>query len=390
MGDRNAPSPRGRPKGSKSRLSSKEKVYNPLTNRNIIKNGRPFKELLKRYKYDANKNEFVTHVKDPKNENILIAINNNDFNRYIGKGYIYNRLDNILIPSSRKSENAFQNAITTYDLTIVNEIDPVDQMNKLNKRIEVLIKKRLNKLNGIKFYVGMDIIFSKPNPNGENIITEVFYMPGKAITITHESNISEAIQAQREKINREIERFTKGGSELSIEQIRRHHLTITEYKPLAGKSYIPLPACIQNKKATINIQNDDDKCFMYCLGRALDPNPEKKNLERVSNHLKNICEELGLNKICMPVSVPNISKTERQFNISINLFGHNGGQIYSIKVTKEVDKKHINLLYTENDDKKHYVFIRDFDKLCCNINKTKHKQHFCYYCLQHFTTTEIL
>ena len=39
------------------------------------------------------------------------------------------------------------------------------------------------------------------------------------------------------------------------------------------------------KKLRYNIQNSDDKCFIYCLGRALDPLPEKKHLDRVSKHI---------------------------------------------------------------------------------------------------------
>ena len=74
-------------------------------------------------------------------------------------------------------------------------------------------------------------------------------------------------------------------------------LQLLNINPLVGNSYVPLPECIQNRKATINITNDDNKCFMYCLGRALDPNPEMKHLERVSNHLKHVYEDLGLNKI---------------------------------------------------------------------------------------------
>ena len=53
--------------------------------------------------------------------------------------------------------------------------------------------------------------------------------------------------------------------------------TCEQIRSLVAKSYIPLPSEIQNGKATINIQNKDDKCFIYCLGRALDPIPEKKN-----------------------------------------------------------------------------------------------------------------
>ena len=39
----------------------------------------------------------------------------------------------------------------------------------------------------------------------------------------------------------------------------------TVLKSALGKSYIVLPKAIQNKKATINIKNDDDMCFDYAL-----------------------------------------------------------------------------------------------------------------------------
>ena len=111
--------------------------------------------------------------------------------------------------------------------------------------------------------------------------------------------------------------------------------------PFAAKSYIKLPPIIQNKKATINIKNKDDKCFMYCLGIALDPNPEKNHLEKVSKHLKNVCIDLGLNSIKMPVSLKDIPKIEQKFNIRINVFGFKGRDIYPLR-SKE-SKKMVNL-----------------------------------------------
>ena len=81
---------------------------------------------------------------------------------------------------------------------------------------------------------------------------------------------------------------------------------MNKYDPLAARNYIPLPAEIQNKKATINIQNNDNKCFIYCLGRSLDPASENNHLERVSKHLKDVCETLGLNNIKTPVNVQDL------------------------------------------------------------------------------------
>ena len=44
---------------------------------------------------------------------------------------------------------------------------------------------------------------------------------------------------------------------------------------MRGSSYIPLPDWIMRKKAIINIQNEDKKCFIWCILRYL--HPIKKN-----------------------------------------------------------------------------------------------------------------
>ena len=44
-----------------------------------------------------------------------------------------------------------------------------------------------------------------------------------------------------------------------------------EFDPMKGSSYIPLPDWILNKKAIVNIQNKDEKCFLWCVLRYLHP-----------------------------------------------------------------------------------------------------------------------
>ena len=139
-----------------------------------------------------------------------------------------------------------------------------------------------------------------------------------------------------------------------------------------------------------------------CLGRALDPNPEKNNLDRVSTHLKNVCETLGLNNIKTPVSVQDLLKIESQYNVSINVYGHsesnknptdsyvNPIQIYPIRITQSTAAKHIDLLVTSNTETNHYVWIKNFNKLCAGVTKNTAKKYFCKHCIQHFPSEDRL
>jgi hypothetical protein len=78
-------------------------------------------------------------------------------------------------------------------------------------------------------------------------------------------------------------------------------------------------------------------------------------LEQVSKHLKKVCVDLGLDKIRMPVTMKDIPKIEKTFNISINVYGHSGPNIFPIQTTKNRNQKHLDLLYTENENETYYT-----------------------------------
>ena len=50
----------------------------------------------------------------------------------------------------------------------------------------------------------------------------------------------------------------------------------------------------------------------------------------------------------------------------------------------------MNLLLITEDENKHYVLIKDFNRMMYNKTKHKEKKHFCMYCLQNFSTEQIL
>ena len=49
-----------------------------------------------------------------------------------------------------------------------------------------------------------------------------------------------------------------------------------------GESYVDFPEWLKNKKATVNPNNNDDKCFQCTLTAALNYQKIKNNPERVS------------------------------------------------------------------------------------------------------------
>ena len=55
------------------------------------------------------------------------------------------------------------------------------------------------------------------------------------------------------------------GSGWMVGEVLSIELKETKFNPIIGRSYVPLPADVVAKRAVLNIQNTDDKCFMWCV-----------------------------------------------------------------------------------------------------------------------------
>ena len=68
---------------------------------------------------------------------------------------------------------------------------------------------------------------------------------------------------------------------------------ISNYDPLSGSSYIPLPPELNNSmKGLINLKNKDIKCFKWCHVRFI--NPQNKTSDRINKQDKKNCWNLRL------------------------------------------------------------------------------------------------
>ena len=115
----------------------------------------------------------------------------------------------------------------------------------------------------------------------------------------------------------------------------------------------------------------------------------KRNLEKIS-HYKKYVDTLNYDGIEFPVSIKQITKIEDQNNISFNVFAHENKNCFSLYVFQKVTETTLDFLSILEEENQHYVWIKDFNRFMFNQNKHKHRLHFCKYCLQCFTSEEIL
>ena len=108
------------------------------------------------------------------------------------------------------------------------------------------------------------------------------------------------------------------------------------WDPIKASSYIDLPDELKNKKAIINMQNkDNNKCFLWCVLRAL--NPKNKDAGRIDGDLKSKENTLNMEGIAYPVNLKDIKRFEKQNpDISISVLGYSKDErIYPLRISKK-------------------------------------------------------
>ena len=70
------------------------------------------------------------------------------------------------------------------------------------------------------------------------------------------------------------------GSGWTVQSIESQYINISTYRPIPGSSYIFLPVELKSpRKGLINTKNKDQKCFLWCHVRHI--NPSKEHPERI-------------------------------------------------------------------------------------------------------------
>src|SRR6218665_1922456 len=131
---------------------------------------------------------------------------------------------------------------------------------------------------------------------------------------------------------------------------------------------------LASKKAIIYMKNEDEECFKWCITIAL--NPAESHSERITKALREQAEKLDWSGIELTVAADAniINKFERNNDISVNVFGYER-VIFPIYVSKRLDDKIpvVDLLLTSDDiDKKHYCWIKNFNRLMALRTEKSH------------------
>ena len=247
----------------------------------------------------------------------------------------------------------------------------------------------------IKVRLYLNCIMKRTDPDGFTVIRKfAFHSVGQKM-ITEETDPHEIFKEMMDEIEEEVQKVEHAeGSGWVFVEVENLTLHTDIWDPLKGSSYIDLPKELKNKNAIINMKNEDNKCFLWCVLRAL--NPKDKNAERIDKDLKSKENTLNMEGITYPVELKNIKRFEKQnLDISISILGYSKeDKIYPLsEYTKRKDerKHNIVLLLIKNGENSHYCLINNLSRLLTSqVNNHKSKLYYCLNCLNGYDEPEKL
>ena len=283
--------------------------------------------------------------------------------------------DKIFTPTREAS--AFKNYTNQYVIyNTIKNYDPIEFLADAKPAIINIFNSNRN----IKTILYLHCLMVRQEPGGLPTIKEFAFHSKDLKLVLEGTDENELYNEMVEEIEEEIQKVQEAeGSGWQFLKVIKLVLHTTRWEPLYGGSYIPLDPYLANKKALINIQNEDDKCFMWSVLRAL--YPKDTNPQRIDNDLKSKQDSINMKGICYPVSLRAIDRFEHlNPNISISILGYNKEDlVHPIRISKYTGCDHdiILLLLKEAvkgengkiEEKTHYTLVKNMSALIASQKK---------------------
>ena len=257
----------------------------------------------------------------------------------------------------RESNSALRNFSRVYT---IEGIDGYDAQSFLqNTRQNIMSVLRNNRRTKVKLIFKCNM--ERPSNLGETVIAPTDFHSNIEVNLDG-TNEEELYDTMVERIIEKMATFQSMVSGWRLHSIIQLELHTVSFNPLRGETWIPLPTELANKKAIINVKNED-KCFLWCVLTAL--NPKEHNSQIIDKKLKEKENTLNMEGIEYPVSLKDIDKFEKQNpNISVTVFGYNGKSVYPLRNSNNIDREHkIRLMLIEQDGVKHYCLVKNPSRL---------------------------
>jgi len=286
-------------------------------------------------------------------------------------------------------EEALGRAACIVSIPPSTDIDPLKALIEARNEVEQELQDKLSELFGVKWLIVLVIRMKKTNMENEEVFMVANFC-SHATTLITEDEFNDQYEQHIVDIMCVFSEYTKDGSGWTVDAILNFDLYMAEYSPTSPSSYIKSPKFIADKKAVVNVKNNDDKCFIWAIISAL--HPANFNIDRPNNYTP-FEAELNVTGLVFPLAVKDVKMFEKLNPwLIVNVFAYDDKtKIYPVYLSKTREGDPINLLILNENGRCHYTWIKSMSRLLFVRGQQKTCQkYYCYFCMHGFCSEENL
>ena len=180
---------------------------------------------------------------------------------------------------------------------------------KTRERVEKVIENEIKTLKSIKMQFGLNVKFLITRDCVNQEIEHYFKQRDSSVFNRNNAATVNSVFCQFiDEAKGEIEAWSQRSSGWVVKAVVETFISVAQYQPFHGGSYIPPPKKLENKKAIINVKNRDNQCLRWPLRVALFPPRDGMNVSRPSRYPTE--DGLNFTGINFPMPISEIKNLE--------------------------------------------------------------------------------
>ena len=274
------------------------------------------------------------------------------------------------------------------------DTDITQAFAEIQSDIEQLLTGRATHHRGIKWTLSVTIRFVRWTLDGELVTSDIVFT-SDVLQLFIGDDVEDSIARAMRDVFAQTEDFHENGSGWNFEKVVKVQVSDVVFDPLrvGQSSFLELPKGIWSSQAVLNVKNlHDSKCIIWSI--LAQWHPVKENQYRQS-HYKKYENRVKAKGVRFPTPIADISKIERQNNMSIHVFVFDCCEdIVPFRIAKPMKENHVNLLLliSEETSVNHYCLIKNFSLFMKKNQKSTqlYANRFCFNCLNGFSRQKFL
>ena len=177
-------------------------------------------------------------------------------------------------------------------------------LGNVRSQIRDYLFSRSRATRGIKWNLCVQVEMGREGgADGQEAISQPFFRSQTYAFLSEETWNETDLNQALQKIFASMEKYMREGSGWYLKKVLKLEVHTVVYAPLSGSTYVPLPNTLSKTNTILNIQNQDHKCFVWCVLASL--NPIRDTPESLRHYLP-FEHQLDMNGIDFPVPLTQL------------------------------------------------------------------------------------